>query len=460
VFTDWIESNHDAMVKSLVDLLRIRSVKGEGTEGMPFGEGPNEALEFVLHLASSMGFCVRNLNGYAGHVEFGDSEEYIAVLSHLDVVPAVSSDWTSDPFQAEIRNGYVYARGAIDDKGPALSTLWALYALKESSYVPRKKIRLIFGVDEESDWSCVDYYFRHEPMPVGGFTPDADFPLIYAEKGVATLRLRTPAELDSMTPCVIRLECGQRVNMVPDAAYCVIDCHSETAAREWEQRLQKESKSRQLDVDVSVHGSCIQLVVHGHSAHASTPDVGVNAIAGLAGLIVSAPISNSWMWRMIAAQDTRGKGLGMDCEDDITGPLTSNLGLATLDENTYAFSFNVRYPIHLDSNELIARCRSYVADKWEVDLVSNLDPHYVPTDSTIVQTLMQVYHQSTGENREPLVTGGATYARAIPNAVAFGPLFPGHLDLAHQQDECWSLQDFFKCAQIYAHAMMELSNNL
>ncbi|WDL97118.1 dipeptidase PepV [Alicyclobacillus sp. ALC3] len=456
---EWAESAKADMVSSLQSLLQIPSVKEPAEAGQPFGPGPAKALQYMLEMASQEGFAVKNVDGYAGHIEFGEGDEYIGVLAHLDVVPT-GAGWTYPPFAAEIHDGKVYARGAIDDKGPAMSALWALVGLRRLGYQPKRKIRLILGLDEESDWKCMSHYFSKEPVPLGGFTPDGDFPLIYAEKGVVTIRIEVNADVDSMSPYVVAFEGGQRTNMVPDQAYAVVECHSETAASEWQQRAYKFAKQHQLDLEANVSGSRIQIVASGVSAHGSEPDHGVNAITKLATLLSGQPISNASMWRAIAVQDTRGAALGIDSSDDVTGALTSNLGKAYLENNHYVFLFNIRYPIDSSQQALLTRCREYVSDKWQVALEDGHEPLYVPLDSPVVHTLLDVYQEVMGASAQPITIGGATYARAIPNAVAFGPLFPGQPELAHQKDESWDLNSYFLSTKIYAHAMWELANTL
>lgn len=458
-WNEWANSVQADMVSSLQSLLQIPSVKEPQEPLQPFGPGPAKALSFMLEMAEREGFSVKDVDGYAGHIEFGEGEEYVGVLAHLDVVPA-GAGWTYPPFAAEIHDGKVYARGAVDDKGPALSVLWALIGLRRLGFRPKRKIRLILGLDEESDWACMKHYFSKEPFPLGGFTPDADFPLSYAEKGLTTIRVEVKADVDSMSPYVVAFEGGQRINMVPDQAYVVVECHSETAASEWQQRAYKLAKQHQIDVEANVSGSRIQILTSGVSAHGSEPDQGENAITKLATLLSVQSISNASMWRAIAAQDTKGVSLGIESSDDVTGALTSNLGKAYLKDNHYVFFFNIRYPIDLTAEELLTRCREYVSDKWQVSLEDRHEPLYVPLDGPVVRTLLDVYTEITGDNAQPITMGGATYARAIPNAVAFGPLFPGQPELAHQKDECWDLQSYFLCTQIYAHAIWKLANTL
>ncbi len=459
MFETYVQQHREEMLTTLQTLLRIPSVKGPATPKYPFGLHVGTALEYMLSLGEQHGFTVKNVDGYAGHVEFGSGDEYIAVLSHLDVVPE-GEGWTYPPYGAEIHDGKVFARGAIDDKGPAMSAFWALVALKELGYRPRRKIRLIFGLDEESDWDCMNYYFKHEQLPLGGFVPDADFPMIYAEKGVCTICVSVKADADSMNPQVIRFEGGYRDNMVPDYAMAVVDCHSETAAQEWEQKIRRDARARQIEVDVDLQGVHVQIIVRGLSAHGSMPHKGVNAIVMLAQLLSSQPVSNASMWRFIAGQDPDGKNLGIAASDDVTGSLTSNLGLAALRDGEYQLMFNIRYPIDMTVDQVVKTCREYVSDKWNVHTVHNLPPLYMPLDSPVIQVLQKVYREEVGEDATPLTIGGATYARAIPNAVAFGPQFPGQPDCAHQADESWNLDDYFRCIQIYAHAMLELANTL
>lgn len=455
----FIDENRKHMIETLQDLLRIPSVEGAYIPGQPFGVEPDNALKYVLNLASQHGLSVANVDGYAGHVEYGEGDEYVAVLAHLDVVPA-SGQWTYPPFAAEIHDDRVYARGAIDDKGPAISTLWSLIGLKQLGVQPKRKIRLIFGLDEESGWKCMDKYFSTYPAPLGGFTPDADFPLIHAEKGVATLRIEAPAEVNPMNPYVVTFGGGHRDNMVPDEAVAVVECHSEIAASEWQQKLQKEARARGIDLTINAAGSKIELIVRGMSAHGSTPDDGVNAIVHLGSLLATQPVSNASLWRAIAGMDTRGRSLGIESSDDVTGVLTSNLGRGYLEDGMFVFLVNIRYPIHHTGEGLLQTASAFLSDKWKVELKGDLAPLYLPLDHPVVTTLSKVYEELTGVKAEPITIGGATYARAIPNGVAFGALFPGEPDLAHQADESWALADYFRCIEIYAQAMLELANTL
>lgn len=456
---EFIELNRVHILDTLQSLLKIESVKGHPVQGGPFGSGPAEALTYVLSLAESRGFLTKNVDGYAGHVEYGDGDEYIAVVSHLDIVPA-GTGWSHAPYGAEIEQGRIYARGAIDDKGPSMSALWALFALKELGIRPKRKIRLVFGLDEESDWQCMDYYFRYEPKPIAGFTPDGRFPLIYAEKGLATFRIDVSADEESMAAQVLSFNGGDRYNMVPDRAEASIDCHSETAAAEFATKMRKAAKDSQVIAHIDSNDCIVNVVVEGTSAHASRPDNGVNAVIRLAQLLGTGTVSNSSMWRTIGSWETNGRGLGIDCSDDESGALTTNLGKAELREGAFHFFVNTRFPIRQKIDQLLQTAQTYLSDKWQVSVVEHLPPLYVDPKSPLVDVLMDVYRTYVDDESAPLCIGGATYARAIPNAVAFGALMPGRSEMAHKADEYLEMDDFWTCIEIYAEAMTRLANTL
>jgi len=455
----FVSEHREEMVNSLQSLLRIPSVREKANPNQPFGLKIAEALQFVLDLAEQYGLKVKNLDGYIGYVEYGDSEGYVAVLSHLDVVPA-SGEWHTDPFGADIRGGIIYARGALDDKGPALATLWGLIAMKCLDIKPERKIRLIFGLDEETSWECVKYYFSREPAPLGGFTPVAEFPVIFAEKGMVQLVFQMPADVVSLSPTITKFEGGVQANMVPESAYALVECHSQTAAGFWQAKLLSISLQRDIKLDISVNGTRVQLLCRGQSENASMPDKGVNAIVLLASLLSSMSISNILMWRNVAAMATDGKGFGIDTKNDLLGNLTLNLGMAGLNRGIYEFCVDIRYPSNISEKEIFDACQSSVSGKWTITLGDTLKPLYVPVESPLVRTLMNVYESKTGHQLTPLAIVGATFARATCNMVAFGPLFTGENNLAHKANESWTLENYFQCVEIYAQSMLELANTL
>ncbi|MDE5897120.1 MAG: Sapep family Mn(2+)-dependent dipeptidase, partial [Clostridia bacterium] len=243
-------------VRSISESVRFDSSRGARTAKTPFGQENYDCLCHFLRLAEALGFETHNYDGYAGEVVFGDGKEEFAILAHLDVVPA-GDGWTKPPFGGEITEDRIWGRGTVDDKGPAVCCLYAMKALKDKGFVPSKKIKLILGCNEESGWECIEHYKTVAHMPETGFSPDADFPVIYSEKGILHVRLHFPAE----RPAFYFLQGGSSANMVCD--YCAATPKTLSVARIREYGLERVYK---------------KIVAHGKSAHGSTPELGDNAI--------------------------------------------------------------------------------------------------------------------------------------------------------------------------------------
>lgn len=464
--THWmeeVEKRKDAIIRDTQAFLQIKSVWEEETakEGAPFGEGVAEALSFMLHKGENDGFTAKNLEGYAGHLEMGQGEELVGILCHVDVVPE-GDGWTTPPYSADIRDGKIFARGAIDDKGPTMAAYYAMKTVKELGLPLSKRVRMILGTDEESNWKCVDHYFKHEEMPTIGFAPDADFPIINAEKGICDFYVvQNKEEHEAGENVLVSFSSGRRLNMVPDFAEAVV--RSEQAsqiASQYEAHVQKEGKTGKAIVE----NNTVTLQVEGISAHGSTPEKGENAGLTLANFLVSLSLDGrARQFVTFAAEtftgDTLGKKAGIAYEDDITGPLTINVGhLSYEKEEGGKLGLNMRYPVTTNLAETLQTFTNSLAEKgFHIEDVSDSRPHHVDKDHVLIRTLQRVYEEETGEKAELLAIGGGTYARSLKAGVAFGPLFPGKEELAHQKDEYIEIEDMLKATAIYAHAIYELA---
>lgn len=186
MFKEYIISHRDEMIKDLEKMIKIPSkLEGYDDKEYPFGKNIDDALNEFLKIAENLGFRTKNIDKYCGYVEFGEGEELVGIIGHLDVVPE-GEGWTYPPFELTIRDDILYGRGTIDDKGPVIASLYAMKAVMEKTAI-HKRVRLIVGLNEENDWKCINYYKEHEEMPIIGFSPDADFPCIYSEKALLTV---------------------------------------------------------------------------------------------------------------------------------------------------------------------------------------------------------------------------------------------------------------------------------
>ena len=462
-FLELIDSYKDDIIKSTQESIMIKSVEEKPLPGMPFGEGPYKALEHALELSKEMGFETKNMEGYVGYAEFGEGEETVGVLSHLDVVPE-GEGWAYPPYAGEIHDGKIYGRGTVDDKGPAIATLYAMKALKESGVPLSRKIRLIFGTNEETGWGCMDYYFKHEKAPTMAFTPDADFPVIHGEKGIIVFDLVQKLSLEeSSGMTLLNISGGNAPNMVPDHAEAILEVID---IKNIEKKYRSYGKEKNHSIKLELEGNKVTLTAKGISAHGSTPEKGESAISHLMDFLGYIYEEECDFHDFIKFYNDRigykhfGEGVGCGFEDDVSGKLNFNPGLIKLENNEIILTINVRYPIKSSAKEVYDGIRENIKN-LKVELIEGKEdnkPLYVEKDNFLVSKLMDVYREQTGDmDSEPIAIGGGTYARAMENAVAFGPMFPGQPDVVHQKDEYISIDHLMKLAKIYGHALYELA---
>ncbi|MEW5321026.1 dipeptidase PepV [Geobacillus thermoleovorans] len=464
---DWMneaKKRKDDLVRDVQALVRIPSVRDDeqAQPGAPFGPKVAEALEHMLHRGREEGFRVKNVDGFAGHIEMGHGEKLVGVLGHIDVVPP-GDGWTMDPFAADVRNGRLYGRGAIDDKGPTMAAFYAMKIIRDLGLPIGKRVRLIIGGDEESDWRCVEHYFRHEEMPDVGFAPDADFPIIHAEKGIidADLSYRPPGQEEAEGFALASFQAGRRYNMVPDAAEAVV----EGAGRTEELLGLYEQFCRERGVKGSIRQSegAVVFQLEGVSAHGAEPERGKNAGVYLAQFLASLPLdgqSRPFVQFLASSfSDTRGQELGLAYRDEQSGDLTVNVGVLSYNRrHGGTIGLNIRYPVTADGDAIRRTLAGAAAEHgFALSRFSDTKPHYIDPNHELVRTLQRVYEEQTGEPARLLAIGGGTYARALTAGVAFGALFPGRPDVAHQKDEYIEIDDLVKATAIYAQAIYELA---
>lgn len=465
-FNNAIESMRADIIRTTKELINFKSVEAQPEPGAPFGKPIRDCLDRTLAICEELGFKTKNVDGYAGHAEYGEGEEIVGILVHLDVVPE-GTGWSVDPYKGEIKDGKLYGRGTADDKGPAVATMYALKAVADAGQKFNKRVRIIFGCDEETGrWDCIRNYFKHEEMPSCGFSPDADFPIINSEMGITVFDLKKkfmPAKPVSCNGLKINyIKGGSRANMVPD--YC--ECELEMK-QDFTDILQKTvaSMKEELNADIRLElkdTSCIVKSI-GVSAHGSTPEKGVNAIAQLIRFLNKLPLCEGEAAVFVKFMDsnigmeTDGKSFGLYMEDEISGKLVFNLGVFELNNEGAKATINIRYPVTKTREDVYSILDKKAAENsMECIETSGNKPLYVPADNPLVQKLRTVYKRVTGEEATLISIGGGTYSRAIKNAVAFGPLFPGQPELIHQKDEYIQVEDLILCTKIYAEAISEL----
>ncbi len=451
------------ILSSLQASIRIPSVRSAAEEGAPFGREVGRALDHALCEARRLGLRTGECDGYVGWAEIGDGDEMVAVLAHLDVVPA-GDGWSLPPYGAEVREGRLYGRGAMDDKGPAIGALWALHAIRSLALPLHRRIRLILGTNEESGMADIPHYLQAGgESPRFGFTPDGDFPIVAAEKGQLHIDLRGALPLPRQIG-LKKLTAGTAINVVPDEAVAILSCPDETAAAKLGRVLNEDASARGISLALRGSGAePLEVSLRGRSAHGSTPERGVNAALLLMDLL-GETVDESWACRLKEVGSAfldapEGRKLGLAISDAPSGALTCNVGLIEGGESSFRMGLDIRHPVTADAEELLTRLRGWAqGESLHMELLRRKPPLWMPQESELIRRLQKVYREKTGQEPSLLSMGGGTYAKALPNTVAFGPRFPGDPDVVHKADEYISLDSLLRTVQIMAAAMVELAS--
>lgn len=460
-FNKRIEEMKDELICSTQEILKIKSVEEDAMPLMPFGEGVDKSLKCALSISERLGFKTKNLDGYIGYAEYGEGDDYVAVLGHLDVVPE-GAGWKYPPYGAEIHDDKIYARGTLDDKGPMIAALYALKAVKDSKVPLSKRIRIIFGTNEETGSKEMGYYLKKEKPPVAGFTPDGDFPLIYAEKGMTIFNIAKDLVKKPLNAISIKyINGGQRANMVPDYCEAGIIAENENLIVE---KARMFAKKTGYDIGAVKKDGIVVVTSAGVSAHGSVPEDGKNAIMHLFAFLGSIELGESDIKDFISfcnkyiGMETTGDSFGVGLKDEDSGCLSFNTGMVMMNEDKIILVLNLRYPVTFTYDDMMNPFNERLSGTGiYVENMEHQKPLYFPKDHELIKILLSVFKEHTGIEAKPLAIGGGTYAKEMPNIVAFGPIFPGKPDLDHQVNEYIEIQDLILNAKIYASAIYELA---
>lgn len=459
IFDEILGNKRDELVANLQKAIGFPSVSEINDGEFPFGKNVHNCLLFMLDLAESMGFRTCNVDNHVGWCECGEGEEMIAVLGHLDVVPP-GEGWSVPPYEGRVIDGKIYGRGTMDDKGPTVAALYSLLALKESAVKLNKRIRLFFGLSEENGGNDIGYYVENGgEIPVMGFTPDGEYPVIHGEKGFIIEHYKYDFQNENTDPAeeyvdgisygkwkIVEIQGGTAENIVPHHAKAVLKRTVKTLTGE-------ESVEE------------FTFSAEGVSAHAAVPWEGENAIQKLLAKLTELSLEKEakeivGFLHKKFKMETDGASLGIAMYDEVSGPLTMNLGMIYGDGNSISVGMNYRYPV----TKSFEACEPVLRKQFEeAGFVLTEQEHdhclYMPTDSELVKRLMKVYKDATGRDDAPKCIGGATYAKALPNVLAFGPLFVDDENREHKPDEYVEIDWLMKNAVMIAEAMYILGTD-
>lgn len=406
----------------------------------------------------------------AGFAEFGEGEELIGIIGHLDVVPAKEEDWSYSPFVPTIHHNCIYGRGAIDDKGPVVSSLYAMKSVmdyaQEHGIPLKKRVRLIVGLNEEKDWKCIEYYKRHEEIPTLGFSPDSDFPCIYAEKSVISLLLSQEILNHTLSSpntsiTIEEMDCNENaINVVPKFCSVVLKLQDSNQLEELILTCKDIIQSYHFEIDLyKIDDSHLKLSSYGIASHSAHPELGNNAITKLIVVLNDLfhhfdsviPLLDDFC--KFIGDDYTGKNLGLNIEDE-SGSLTLNPSQFYLNNHNLCIGINLRVPVHTKPEDVIQTFEK--AFVHQVTLLRIQPALYIEKEDPLVQKLCSIFNKTCQTNFKPVAIGGATYARAFPHCISFGMNFPNDKDMCHQVDEFVDIDKLMFATNIYAKAIFEL----
>ena len=368
---EWInrlEEVQPMLFDGLRRMVAIPSIRGKEEPDAPFGRGPKQALEEVLKIATELGFHTKNIDDKIGYAEYGEDRSdgaYYGIFGHVDVMP-LGEGWNSPPLSLTLREGKLFGRGTLDNKGPILSNLYALYVLKENGVTFDRPVRIVFGTNEETGFGCVKHYLTKEIPPTFGWTPDCKWPVVYGERGRLKVRVSLP-----------------------------------------ESRV----------VDLYDFANCKLL----HTNH-------------------------------------RGEELGIAYQDEDFGMMQLRGETFGIEENQHYVEWTMCYPASCTKSDLLNQITAQLPEKATLEVISHWAPVLYDKSSKYVQALQQVYTDVTKSDSIPVTTTGGTYAKIIPNIIAYGPSFPVQRDIAHLPNEWIGVKDLETDTIIYGLALLALSN--
>ncbi|ALP02273.1 M20 family metallopeptidase [Clostridioides difficile] len=426
-----VDNSLNRTIEFLKELIKIDSQQGEPISQCPFGIGPKKSLDKTLDYCASLGFSVKNIDNYIGYAEIGEGEELIGIPMHLDIVPP-GEGWSVDPFSGAVIDNIIYGRGVIDNKGAVSMLIHVLKNIEDMYPTINKRIRLIFGTNEETGMKCIKYYLdKGEEIPSMGFTPDAMYPVVNGEKGRVHIRIEKEIKIDKSKPYIL-VRGGTKENVVP--SHCTAKI---------------------------INGIISELTTKGVAVHASNPEKGENAISKMVIKIVEDNMDfqhreDIELVSKYLCSDYYGDALGINQYDEVFKNTTLNLGILKVNEEKIVCELDIRYGKNIVLNNIIDRFKKVFCNGWKIEVIAHKDLHYVDESNLVLKKLLEAYEEVTDENGYTIAMGGGTYASWFKDMVAFGPKFLAYKTGGHGVDERVPINHIRKNMEIYTLALIKL----
>ena len=432
---EYINAHKDEITKTLKEIIKIPSIRGEAEVGAPFGKACADVLEHIKRLYEKNGF-ESELDAEGGYLlsYFGEGEVSLGLFAHADVV-TVGDDWIyTKPFEPLLKDGFLIGRGALDDKSAVVISLYCAKILKELNIPFNSRLVMFTGANEQRGMADIGAYTKKHKAPDFSIVADTAFPLYRGDKGylrfVATSGKRMQNISDFGGGRAINIILGEAVAKIGNEAY----------------------------------------IEKGISRHGALPEGSQNAAFLLSKKLAendSLCESDRAEMRFIAntLEKYYGEVFVIENNDPDFGRLTCTNGIAQMNEGKISLSFDLRYGKSIDIEAVKESVIKYFAENgWSVEFVDGVAPWLVAKDNPYLKACLKAYEEITGrENSPTYVNAGATYGAHLPCAVEVGPQIwqplsfnmPSGHGGAHQPDEYISIDGMLEALDITVNMLLE-----
>lgn len=462
-FYKTIEADTGQMVSATRKLITYKSIQGQAQEGMPYGKGMDDALNYILDLADEMGFHTEKIDGYCGYAEYGEGDTYIGVFAHIDVNDEEGIAWKHDPYGGVIDQDRIYGCCAVD-KGALIAALYALKAVKESGCALRRKVRLIIGTDERRYYSDMDVYLKYENPPIAGFSVDGHFPITYAEKALAMFEFAREIRQDKEEDYVDQLSGGKLDNLVP--GYCSAKLVTQRKT-EILKKLEEYIAESRHDINAKQLEDGLLLEAFGKERHCASIEKGINSNVIMLDFLRYIQFGGKELREMVdflcdkIGLDIYGEHMEIGYEDELSGKTTLNLGILQLENGRMTIRMDCRFPITANYYQAIEVINStFEKAGFQVNECSYWPPTYFPQNHFLIEALLKSYREVTGDDSEPVSGNSASYSKVMVNIAAFGAHYPGEGIIWDQTDEYVEIDTLIKTSKVYANATHRLCTEI
>jgi len=465
----WFDKYSDDMLSDLAKLIEINSVRSKSEAGAPYGTNSRKVLALAQSMLEDRGFNVSLFEDMMITVDFGPAPPHMGILAHLDIVEA-GEGWDTDPLKMILKDGNLYGRGVVDNKGPSVAAMYALYCIRDICPQLRHGVQIILGSGEETGFDDITQYLKKNAAPPNVFTPDAEYPIVNIEKGRFVPVFGAKWEKDTRLPRIISITGGNTPNTVPNYAQAVVEGFS---IKEVEKFCSEYTQKTGVEIGVTVQpGNDIKtdepspclITAEGTSAHASLPELGNNAQTALIEMLVAMPFAMSTGFeylcklnKLFPHGDYRGTALGIDMSDEKTGRITVNFGVLRFTEYEFSGNFDSRTPSCADEVDLFGTVKSTLNhNSIDISYHDITGCHHTPEETEFVQKLLNIYEEYTGQDGKCIAIGGLTYVHDLKGGVAFGCAMPGDDNKVHGVNEFISKEQLITSAKMFTQAIVDM----